>query len=180
MSDETTGPAAGWYPDPSAPGRQRYWDGAAWTDYTDENYTERAGATAPGTGEGTSTWPTTPATPGTGMPSQPASTGQPWVTPAARNSGVAIGSLVSGIISLAACVTTLPIGVIAGPVAIVLAVRGRGQIRQDPSLTGSGMATAGMVTGILGTIIGIGLLIFWIALVNDPMFEEGFREGFNP
>jgi hypothetical protein len=25
---------AGWYPDPSAPGTQRYWDGAAWTDHT--------------------------------------------------------------------------------------------------------------------------------------------------
>jgi hypothetical protein len=93
---------------------------------------------------------------------------------------VAIGSLVSGIISLAACITTLPIGVIAGPIAIVLAVRGRAQIKQDPGLTGSGMATAGMVTGILGTILGVGLLIFWVVMVNDPLFQESFREGFNP
>jgi 5-methylcytosine-specific restriction endonuclease McrA len=27
-------PAAGWYPDPSEAGRQRYWDGNAWTSYT--------------------------------------------------------------------------------------------------------------------------------------------------
>ena len=27
-------PAPGWYPDPSAPGTQRYWDGTAWTDST--------------------------------------------------------------------------------------------------------------------------------------------------
>lgn len=27
-------PAPGWYPDPSAPGNQRYWDGTAWTSST--------------------------------------------------------------------------------------------------------------------------------------------------
>lgn len=27
-------PAAGWYPDASGTGSQRYWDGAAWTDHT--------------------------------------------------------------------------------------------------------------------------------------------------
>lgn len=179
MSDEPTRPPAGWYPDPSAPGRQRYWDGDAWTEYTDENYAARTGVTAPGTGVGTSSWPTTPATAAPGIPPQPA-TGEPWVAPGARNSGLAVGALVTGIISLAACITTLPIGVIAGPIAIVLAVRGRAQIQQDATLTGSGMTTAGMATGIIGTAVGIGLLIFWIVMVNDPLFQEGFREGFNP
>jgi uncharacterized RDD family membrane protein YckC len=32
MSGSST--PAGWYPDPSSPGQQRYWDGTAWTDNT--------------------------------------------------------------------------------------------------------------------------------------------------
>ena len=33
MSDTNAAAPAGWYPDPSAPGRQRYWDGAQWTEH---------------------------------------------------------------------------------------------------------------------------------------------------
>lgn len=36
---DTPNPQSGWYPDPSQPGQQRYWDGAQWTEHT-----------APGTG----------------------------------------------------------------------------------------------------------------------------------
>lgn len=32
--DDQGGAIPGWYPDPSAPGTQRYWDGSAWTDHT--------------------------------------------------------------------------------------------------------------------------------------------------
>ncbi len=36
MTTPTTAPAvpAGWYPDPTAPDRQRWWDGRGWTDHT--------------------------------------------------------------------------------------------------------------------------------------------------
>jgi hypothetical protein len=179
MSDESTTPGPGWYPDPSAPGRQRYWDGTSWTEFTDENYAEKTGTSAPGTGVGVSSWPSTPQAAGPGEPAAPAGQ-QSWVAPATRTNGIAIGSLVTGILALAVCATTLPLGVILGPVAIVLSVKSSRVVKADPSQTGSGLATAGLVTGILGLLIGIALTIFWIVIVNDPLFWEGFNQEFNP
>lgn len=51
-------PQPGWYPDPQDAGRQRYWDGAAWTEHVS---TPDPAATTP-----------IPAAPSQGVPSQPA------------------------------------------------------------------------------------------------------------
>ncbi|MFM1964733.1 MAG: hypothetical protein RL134_458 [Actinomycetota bacterium] len=40
---------AGWYPDPQAPGQQRYWDGAAWTAGTAGNALTAPGVAGPTT-----------------------------------------------------------------------------------------------------------------------------------
>ncbi|MFE2261371.1 DUF4190 domain-containing protein [Streptomyces griseosporeus] len=71
--------------------------------------------------------------------------------------GKAIGSLVTGIVSL-----IVPfVGIVTGPVAVVLAVKGRGEIRRTGQ-RGDGMAIAGLVTGILGCI---GYAIFVVLLI---------------
>lgn len=43
-------PPAGWYPDPSDPARQRYWDGAQWTEHAAVPLAETAAAGAVGSG----------------------------------------------------------------------------------------------------------------------------------
>jgi hypothetical protein len=60
MSGETPSPSvpAGWYPDPTQPGTQRYWDGSQWTEHRAP--LSPAPASAPPAATGTSSWSLTP------------------------------------------------------------------------------------------------------------------------
>ncbi|MET0447502.1 MAG: DUF4190 domain-containing protein [Aeromicrobium sp.] len=68
-----------------------------------------------------------------------------------KTNGKAIASLVLGILSIVFCY----LGVLIGPVAIVLSVMAGREITAQPPGTagGKGMATAGLVTGIIGTLV---------------------------
>ena len=45
-------PAAGWYPDPSTPEQQRWWDGVSWAQVTRPASPSQGAGTAPGYGAG--------------------------------------------------------------------------------------------------------------------------------
>ena len=67
------------------------------------------------------------------------------------NSGLAIGSLVCGILSLLCCMS-----IVAGPAAIVLGVMARREIdRSGGRLGGRGMALAGIIMGSIGAALGL-------------------------
>jgi hypothetical protein len=66
-----------------------------------------------------------------------------------RNSKEAGEALKYGVVSL------LCFGFILGPIAISKALKAKKEIAADPTLGGSGMATAGMILGALG-------FIFWV------------------
>jgi hypothetical protein len=74
-----------------------------------------------------------------------------------RTSGKAIAALVLGIVSI------FIFGFIAGLIAIILAVLARKEIDADPSLGGRGLATAGLVLGIVGIVLWALVLVVWIA-----------------
>ena len=74
--------------------------------------------------------------------------------PQQRTNGKAMWGMIVGIIAIVFCY----LGVLIGPVAIVLSVLGKKDIkRSNGTQSGDGMATAGLVTGIVGTVL-------WLAL----------------
>ena len=74
--------------------------------------------------------------------------------------GGAVASLVCAIIGL------FTLGIILGPIAIVLAKTARRKIQEDPELGGDGIATAGLVIGIVDTALwAVGILIGIIILL---------------
>ena len=126
MSPESVGqtPPAGWYPDNSvdAPvGRQRHWDGSAWTEAWKR-------ATAPATGPSTVPTVAVPAV------------AEPAPIPARRTNVAAVVSLVFGILWLFW---------LGSVIAVVCGHAARKQIRRSGE-AGDGAAIAGLILGYLG------------------------------
>ena len=72
-----------------------------------------------------------------------------------RTSALAIAALACGIAGL----TVFPL--LASFAAVVLGTTARGELRRDPTLDGSGLATAGLVLGWIGVALALlGLLLF--------------------
>jgi hypothetical protein len=73
-----------------------------------------------------------------------------------RRSGLAVASLACGIASIVICF----FGFFIGPVAIGLGIGARNEIaRSDGRLSGGDMAKAGLVTGAIGTVVSVILMI---------------------
>jgi hypothetical protein len=82
----------------------------------------------------------------------PAGTGQ-------STNGKAIASLILGIVSIVLC-----LGYLAGVPAIILGRMAKKEIDQGNG-TGDGLAQAGFITGLIGTVISALLTILWIVIL---------------
>ncbi|MFL6155512.1 MAG: DUF4190 domain-containing protein [Marmoricola sp.] len=96
----------------------------------------------------------------------------------APNHPKATTALVLGLVSLIGGFMCL-IPVLASPFAWVIGVKARREIsRSNGQLGGHGMATAGMVLGIIGTVllalVLIGIIVLVVVALNDP---SAFHEG---
>jgi hypothetical protein len=115
-------------------------------------------------------WPGSAPTPPPFVPLPPADPqGHPvapqWSGP--KTDGLAIASLVVGIISLT-CAGYL--GIVLGPMALIFATKARTRIERSGGwIKGSGIATAGIVLGVIGTLASIAYLIF---VLQNPDFLQ--------
>ncbi len=105
---------------------------------------------------------TPPPAPDAGWQNQAIGSNTPFQPPpggaGTQSKGLAIGSLVCGILSCLCCVS-----IITGPIAIVLGFIAKKKIAEDPaSYTGDGLAMGGMITGGVGTVIGLAAIIIQV------------------
>jgi hypothetical protein len=102
-----------------------------------------------------------------GQPAPQMPYGQP-----APSSGMAIGSLITGILSVLACCIWF-ISIPLGLCAVILGFIAKGKISRGQA-TGSGMATAGIITGGIGLLLSVGLFV--VALVGGPDLERKMKD----
>ena len=77
---------------------------------------------------------------------------------AKATSGMAVASLVLGIISILFC------GLLLGPLAVIFGGISKSRIEQSAgTLGGGGMATAGIVTGIIGAALHVLIIVLVVA-----------------
>lgn len=75
-----------------------------------------------------------------------------------ESKGLAVGSLVTGILSLLCCFS-----VITGPAAVVMGFIAKKKADENPSeFGGRGLALGGMITGALGFVLGVVLIILQV------------------
>lgn len=88
------------------------------------------------------------------------------VQPANPNNGMAIGSLICGIVGILLC-CCCGVGAIVGAVGIVLSVLSRKQ--NDGKF--SGLAMAGLICSIVAVVFGVGYLAYSMIFSNDIIAE---------
>jgi hypothetical protein len=125
-------------------------------------------------------WGQQPAGQAPGMWGTPAGAGAGWGQPSAGqppagNDGMAVAALVIGILSL--LIAWIPfigvLGAVGGIVAAILGFVARGRIKRT-GRAGRGMATGGIVTGIVAIVLGIVITVGLFALGGN-LFGETFR-----
>ena len=173
MSDVAP-PQAGWYQDPENPSGERWWNGSGWSDQKRAATTAAAVPVADTTGftfgnpaaEGRPDpyAPPTYATPPTYAPASPyvaAPYGAPAYGP--RSNGLAIAGL---IVSAGGWIV---LGVIASIAGIILSAFGLARAKQAEAAgnpnSGRGIAMAGLIIGIIMTVLGVLFVVGYIALI---------------
>ncbi|MFF7054927.1 DUF4190 domain-containing protein [Streptomyces griseorubiginosus] len=115
-----------------------------------------------------------------GYPQAPqAPQGYGWAPPMPPQNGMGVAAMVLGILSCALFCVYGILSLILGVLAIVFGIKGRKRAERGEA-TNRGQAQAGFITGIIGTILGLIMLVFMafviVAAVNsddEPDYYDG-------
>ncbi len=103
---------------------------------------------------------TPPPAPEAAWQNAPVGSETPFAPPAAAapSQGLAVGAMICGILSCLCCFS-----VITGPAGVIMGFMARKKATEDPANYGGGtFAMVGMITGALGFIIGVALIILQV------------------
>jgi hypothetical protein len=89
-----------------------------------------------------------------------------------KTDGLAITSLVLGILSMICC----GMGILTGIPAVICGHIAMGRMKKDPNLQGKGLAIAGLIMGYLGIVVSVIYLIYVVAFGGMAAFEESMRQ----
>lgn len=78
--------------------------------------------------------------------------------------------MILGIVSLVCC------GLLTGIPAIILGHMGKNEIDANPGQTGRGMAQAGFIMGIIGTVLSVVGIIVYVAVIGAAI-SSGELDG---
>lgn len=111
--------------------------------------------------------PPPPPPPGYGDQQPPASFGaEPVASP---KNGLGTASLVLGILAILGAVFF--IGLLFGVIGLVFGFIGRSRFKKGEATNG-GVALAGIITSVVGILIGAAVVVFTVILVNSDDFEN--------
>lgn len=118
---------------------------------------------APPAGYGSAPATQPPAFPPPGF-AQPAQVGYGYGVVPPRNETLAIIALVLGLVGLP-MLCLCGFGTLLGVGAIVTGIIGRNRVLASPgTLTGDGMALAGIILGAITTVLGVGYVVFFVVV----------------
>jgi hypothetical protein len=98
--------------------------------------------------------------------------------PTQPGNGAATTSVVLGIVGILLLLVSLGAGFLSVPVSVgawIAGVQGRNRVARGETMSGDGLARAGVVLGIVGVVIGVIGTVVWIVLFASGFDFEEFR-----
>ena len=99
-------------------------------------------------------------------------TPQPNVNEPDPGHGMAIASLVLGIVSILSCCCVY-LSVVAGVVGVVLAILSKNKSKNNKF---EGLAIAGLICSIIGVVISVGYIIYVLVVMKTPEFQNMYQQ----